>query len=266
MKGRKLKLSREGKRRAKEEAIANGTYVSKAKKEALRLKRMDRSNINARHKRRAKARDAVKLLNKNVCVAAESDKSVRSHRSKNKKKRESKTIQRYTSHAAVIYRRYGKSIPPKVYVNQASYDFLTDLRLVRRYICETNDIKFNELELLLYLNGIGLFTKYDFKTIYMSLGMYSKYTFKKYVESGWISKWRDSNSKMNQKELFTTSTKCKLMCDKMHKLLVGDDEVSNAGFIKFKKSLEDKPSTKNNYIKLLKSVKLKRDKLKNMKT
>ena len=71
-------------------------------------------------------------------------------------------------------------------------NLLKHYRIIRKWACKTCDLKEPDLELLIYLNSLELFTKQDFKT-----GVYSyswdNRRWNRLLKQGWIIVWSKSN-------------------------------------------------------------------------
>lgn len=97
-------------------------------------------------------------------------------------------------------------------------------RLVRRWACRQNDIKDADLELLIYLDCKGLFTREDFIN-----GSYSyswdKHRWERLRREGWIQVWRERNRKESKYAIYKTSMKTKLLINRMYKILLGEEDI-----------------------------------------
>ena len=97
-------------------------------------------------------------------------------------------------------------------------------RLVRRWACRQNDIKDADLELLIYLDCKGLFTREDFIN-----GVYSyswdKHRWERLRREGWIQVWRERNRKESKYAIYKTSMKTKLLINRMYKILLGEEDI-----------------------------------------
>lgn len=104
------------------------------------------------------------------------------------------------------------------------YDFLKNIRLVYRWALTNNDLSRGELELLLFLYPEGAFSKRRFGEVHKIISIYQQKTFDKYLEEGWIVLWRAQKGRVNA--LYTLSSKAKNLCSRMHKILLGEIEIS----------------------------------------
>jgi asparagine synthetase A len=97
-------------------------------------------------------------------------------------------------------------------------------RLTRRWACRQYNIKDADLELLIYLDCKGLFTREDFMN-----GVYSyswdKHRWERLRREGWIDVWRERNRKESKYAIFKTSMKTKLMINRIYKILLGEEDI-----------------------------------------
>jgi len=97
-------------------------------------------------------------------------------------------------------------------------------RLTRRWACKQYDIKDADLELLIYLDCKGLFTREDFMN-----GVYTytwdKHRWERLRREGWIDVWRERNRKESKYAIFKTSMKTKLMINRIYKILLGEEDI-----------------------------------------
>jgi len=97
-------------------------------------------------------------------------------------------------------------------------------RLTRRWACKQYGIKDADLELLIYLDCKGLFTREDFMN-----GVYTytwdKHRWERLRKNGWIDVWRERNRKESKYAIFKTSMKTKLMINRIYKILLGEEDI-----------------------------------------
>ena len=97
-------------------------------------------------------------------------------------------------------------------------------RLTRRWACRQYGIKDADLELLIYLDCKGLFTREDFMN-----GVYTytwdKHRWERLRREGWIDVWRERNRKESKYAIFKTSMKTKLMINRIYKILLGEEDI-----------------------------------------
>ncbi len=75
-------------------------------------------------------------------------------------------------------------------------NLLKHYRIIRKWACRNNNLNDADLELLIYFDCMGLFTKQDFK-----VGTYAyswdNRRWNKMVKNNWIVTWRQRNRKNN---------------------------------------------------------------------
>lgn len=136
--------------------------------------------------------------------------------------------------------------------SRIEYDFLKYIRVVFKWALDNYpDLSKPEIEFLLYLYGIGAFSKKQFDDYHKLLGLYSIKTLTKFEDDGWIRLWRPKASKTHA--LYTLTQKAKIMCNKMHRFSCGVEEiplnpVSNA------MAKKDAPRINTYYLDMIKKM------------
>lgn len=97
-------------------------------------------------------------------------------------------------------------------------------RLVRRWACKQYKLKDADLELLIYLDCKGLFTREDFIN-----GVYTytwdKHRWERLRRDGWVDVWKERNRKDSKYAVYKTSLKTKLMINRMYKIMLGQEDI-----------------------------------------
>jgi hypothetical protein len=97
-------------------------------------------------------------------------------------------------------------------------------RIVRRWACKQYKLKDADLELLIYLDCKGLFTREDFIS-----GVYTytwdKHRWERLRRDGWIDVWKERNRKESKYAVYKTSLKTKIMINRMYKILLGQEDI-----------------------------------------
>jgi hypothetical protein len=105
-----------------------------------------------------------------------------------------------------------------------SLKILQHYRIIRKWACKTCNIKDADLELLMYLDGIELFTKQDFK-----MGVYSyswdNRRWNRLLKEGWIVVWRKRNRTTQKYHLYKVSTKMKHLISRFYRIMLGEENV-----------------------------------------
>lgn len=103
------------------------------------------------------------------------------------------------------------------------HNFLKYWRIVRYWAKRRYDITDIELEVLLYLYDIPLFTISQFKEFEGILN-WDKKRMQHFVRKGYITEWRGSRPSKEAK-LFTLTQKAKLICSSIYKKLLQEERI-----------------------------------------
>ena len=97
-------------------------------------------------------------------------------------------------------------------------------RLVRRWACKTYDLKDADLELLIYFDCIGLFTRDDYiKGTYTY--SWDKKRWERLRKNGWIDVYSKRNQTTIKYNVFKISTKGKHLINRMYKIMLGEEDL-----------------------------------------
>ena len=100
-------------------------------------------------------------------------------------------------------------------------------RLVRKWACKTYDLKDADLELLIYLDCKGRFTRNDFIN-----GVYTyswdKNRWERLKREGWIETWRHRNRKTIKYSIFKTSFKCSQLISRIYRILLVEEDITTS--------------------------------------
>ena len=114
-------------------------------------------------------------------------------------------------------------------------------RLARKWACKTYNITDADLELLIYLDCKGRFTRNDFIN-----GVYTyswdKNRWERLKREGWIETWRHRNRTTIKYSIFKTSFKCSQLISRIYRILLGEEDLPTSERSKFfnNKSYTDK--------------------------
>ena len=103
-------------------------------------------------------------------------------------------------------------------------NLLKHYRIIRKWACKTSDIKEADLELLIYLESIDLFTKDDFKKGTYSYSWDNR-RWNRLLKQGWITVWRERNRTTQKYHIYKVSTKCKQLISRMYRIMLGEEEM-----------------------------------------
>ncbi len=97
-------------------------------------------------------------------------------------------------------------------------------RLIRRWACKTYDLKDADLELLIYFDCVGLFTRDDYiKGTYTF--SWDKKRWERLRRQGWIDVYAERNQTTIKYNVFKTSTKCKHLITRIYKIMLGEEDL-----------------------------------------
>ena len=114
-------------------------------------------------------------------------------------------------------------------------------RLVRKWACKTYDLNDADLELLIYLDCKGRFTRNDFIN-----GTYTyswdKNRWERLRRDGWIEPWRHRNRTTIKYTIYKTSFKCSQLISRIYRILLSQEDLPTSERNKFfnNKSYTDK--------------------------
>lgn len=97
-------------------------------------------------------------------------------------------------------------------------------RLVRKWACKTYGLSDAELELLIYLDCVGHFTRDEFKKgtyIYC----WDKKRWDRLRKAGFIDVFRQRNHTTIKYTIFKVSQRCKLMISRIYRILLGSEDL-----------------------------------------
>lgn len=106
---------------------------------------------------------------------------------------------------------------------ERQHNFLKHWRVVRYWAKRKYDITDTDLEILLYLYDLDLFTRKQFKS-FEGLLSWDKTRFNTLVDKGYIIQWREDKTR-RQAKLYTLSVAAKRMCTTVYKKLLQEEHI-----------------------------------------
>jgi len=101
---------------------------------------------------------------------------------------------------------------------------LKHYRIIRKWACKNNDLTDADLEVLIYLDCMDLFSKHDFEQ-----GVYSyswdNRRWNRLIQNGWIVVWRHRNRTTQKYNIYKVSFKCKQLIMRMYRIMLGEDDI-----------------------------------------
>ena len=105
-----------------------------------------------------------------------------------------------------------------------NFNIFKHYRIIRKWACKNNKLNEPDLELLIYLDCINLFTKNDFKK-----GVYSyswdNRRWNRLLKDGWIKVWRERNRTTQKYNIYTLTYKTKLLINTIYKIILGEIDI-----------------------------------------
>jgi hypothetical protein len=103
-------------------------------------------------------------------------------------------------------------------------NLLKHYRIIRKWACKNNGLNDADLELLIYLDCVDMFTIKDFK-----IGAYSyswdKKRWNKLIQNDWIVVWRNRNRTTQKYNIYKISFKAKQLINKIYKIMLGYEDI-----------------------------------------
>jgi len=103
-------------------------------------------------------------------------------------------------------------------------NLLKHYRIIRKWACKNNNLNDADLELLIYLDSIGVFNIKDFK---MGTYSYSWETrrWSRLVDEDWIVIWRKRNRTTQKHNMYQVSFKCKQLIHRIYRIMLGEEDL-----------------------------------------
>jgi len=103
-------------------------------------------------------------------------------------------------------------------------NLLKHYRIIRKWASKNNGLNDADLELLIYLDCVDLFTIKDFK-----MGSYSyswdNRRWNKLIQNGWIVVWRHRNRTTQKYNIYKVSFKGKTLIQRIYRMLLGEEDI-----------------------------------------
>ncbi len=103
-------------------------------------------------------------------------------------------------------------------------NLLKHYRIIRKWACKSYDLNDADLELLIYLEAISLFTKDDFKKGTYSYSWDNR-RWNRLLKQGWITVWRKRNRTTQKYHIYKVSVKCKQLISRMYRIMLGEEDM-----------------------------------------
>ena len=103
-------------------------------------------------------------------------------------------------------------------------NLLKHYRIIRKWACKSNNLNDADLELLIYLESVDLFTKDDFKKGTYSYSWDNR-RWNRLLKQGWIKVWRERNRTTQKYNIYKVSVKCKQLTSRMYRIMLGEENM-----------------------------------------
>jgi hypothetical protein len=103
-------------------------------------------------------------------------------------------------------------------------NILKHYRIIRKWACRNNDLNDADLELLIYLDCIDLFTKKDFEDGSYSYSWDNR-RWNRLLKEGWIVVWRERNRTTQKYNIYKVSFKCKQLIQRVYRIMLGEEDI-----------------------------------------
>ena len=104
-------------------------------------------------------------------------------------------------------------------------NLLKHYRIIRKWACKNNGLTDSDLELLIYLDCIDLFTIQDFK-----MGSYSysweNRRWNRLIQNDWIVVWRNRNRTTQKYNIYKVSFKGKQLISRIYRIMLGQEDIN----------------------------------------
>jgi hypothetical protein len=103
-------------------------------------------------------------------------------------------------------------------------NILKHYRIIRRWACRNNDLTDADLELLIYFDCMGFFTKQDYKIGTYAYSWDNK-RWNNLLKEGWIVVWRNRNHTTQKYNIYKVSFKCRMLINRIYRIMIGEEEI-----------------------------------------
>ena len=103
-------------------------------------------------------------------------------------------------------------------------NILKHYRIIRKWACKVNNLNDADLELIIYLDSLDLFTKQDFKTGVLTYSWDNR-RWNRLLKEGWITVWRKRNRTTQKYNLYKISFKGKQLISRIYRIMLEEEEI-----------------------------------------
>ena len=103
-------------------------------------------------------------------------------------------------------------------------NLLKHYRIIRKWACKNNNLNDAELELLIYLDCMDIFTRKDFEDGTYSFSWDNR-RWNKLLKNDWITLWRKYNRTTQKYNIYKVSFKGKQLISRMYRIMLGEEDI-----------------------------------------
>jgi hypothetical protein len=103
-------------------------------------------------------------------------------------------------------------------------NLLKHYRIIRKWACRNNDLNDADLELLIYLDCIDMFTKDDFKKGAYSYSWDNR-RWNRMLKENWITVWRKRQGASQKFNIYKVSFKGKQLISRIYRMMLGKEDI-----------------------------------------
>lgn len=101
---------------------------------------------------------------------------------------------------------------------------LKHYRVIRRWACKKTGLTDADLELLIYFDCLGNFTRKDFEDGIL-IYSWDNRRWNRLLKKGWIVVWRKRNRTTQKYHLYEVSFKCKQLIQRVYRIMLGEEDL-----------------------------------------
>jgi len=106
-------------------------------------------------------------------------------------------------------------------------NLLKHYRIIRKWACRNNDLNDADLELLIYLDCIDMFTKDDFKKGTYSYSWDNR-RWNRMLKENWITVWRKRQGADQKFNIYKVSFKGKQLISRIYRMMLGKEDIPSS--------------------------------------
>ena len=135
-------------------------------------------------------------------------------------------------------------------------NLLKHYRIIRKWACKNNGLNDADLELLIYLDCIRLFSIKDFKQCTYSYSWDTR-RWAKLIDNDWVVIWRKRNRSTQKHNLYQLSFKGKQLIKRIYRIMLGEEDLPTS--VRRNKLMAGKSYTDKVLSKAIKNVNKDKD-------